>query len=105
LLRLAEKLALGSLDDRDYSRMQQPALGGDGVELLGHRLDAPDRLDSVLPTHVIGNRGGCHEQTGPSLTEGLEQGAVLEFAHDARVQALRLEPADEIGPQRHIFPR
>ena len=83
--RLPEKLALRGLDHRDDGGMQQPALGRDGVKLLGHRLDAPDRFDPILPNHVVGNCGGCHEQTGASLTESLEQGAVLEFAHDARI--------------------
>ena len=85
--------------------MQQSALGGDGVELLGYRFDAPDRLDRVLLTHVVGNRGRGDEQTGAGLTESLEQGAVFKFSDDTRVQALGFKPADEVGPQRDVFSR
>lgn len=74
-LRFPEKLALHGLDDRDHGGMQQPTFGRDGVESLSHRVDAPDRPDSVLPTQAVGNHPSRREEIdrpdspGPALQQ------------------------------------
>lgn len=72
--------------------MLQLAVSSDGIEAVLHGVDPADDLDAVLTFNLRCDSRRRDEQTRPATTEGLEQGAILDFPLNARADALGIEP-------------
>jgi hypothetical protein len=68
------------------------SLGADGEELLFDAVARSDPLDPVASDQFIVDQLDRREHTHAAGAEGLEQGAVFEFADHARAHTLALEP-------------
>jgi hypothetical protein len=83
----------------------EPLVDGDGVELLPDALDPSHHLD-VIPAAELGLEDGRRgEESLALLAERIHEGAVVEFAHQGRVQLLPLEPLIEVASNRRVGAR
>lgn len=89
------------LADGDDRRMRQPALGGDCVELLDDRVDAPDRVHLVLLAQVLGVGRRRDEEAGAGLAEALIKALSSNSPTICGRRSRCFEPADELGTDRH----
>ena len=75
------------------------AFGADGVEAFAHAFEMADGLDVVLRQISSSTSAEAGKSAAPGGAEGLQQGGVLEFAEDARMQAVGIEELIEGAAQ------
>src|SRR5512136_1652054 len=80
--------------------MFELAFGADGIEPFAHALDMAHRLESVLAADLLLDQRGNGEQGSPAGAESLQEGGVLQFAKDARMEVVQVEELIEGAAQR-----
>lgn len=98
----AEDVVLGEAADGRDDRMRELAFRGDGIDLLPDGLDAANNLDLVLPNNNRLDRARGGEISRAGLAERHHQSGIVEFADDAWMQPLGLEPAHQARMQRDL---
>ena len=79
--------------------MRDPALDGDGVELLFHLVDPAYRRLLELPLHRCLDSRWRDKDTRTRLPKSLHQRAVIKLANHARMDAMFIQPLVNTGPQ------
>ena len=72
--------------------MLESPLHRDHIELLADGLQPADETDTILLADLGLDGGGCGKEPRAHLTEGLEEGAVIEAPHHPWAHALLVEP-------------
>ena len=80
--------------------MLEATFDGDGVESLFHFGNPAHDANRVLLANLTFNRGWRGEQAFSSLSEDLQDRAILEFMNDIRPYLVVVEPTLEFSAQR-----
>ena len=86
----------------DDARVLEPALGGNDVVALTHRVRSADGANAVQPADVAFNRNWRREHTAHRLTEDVHQRRIFELCLHPRADALTVEPLLECTAQRTV---
>src|SRR3954451_205807 len=85
--------------------MAEAPLHRDREELLAHFVDAPEQAHPILRFDFAFEHGGADEDSLPVLAECLHQRTVVELPHDARGDAVAIEPALQSSSERGVMAR
>ena len=82
--------------------MTDAPLVGNGVDLLADAVHGAQRPRLELAGYLLGEGERGRKDAQAAAAEGIEQGAVLEFADDFRAQAGVFQPAVDAAAQRVV---
>src|SRR5450830_1342237 len=101
----ARSARLGRGEDGLDGRVLDFALVGDGEKLLAHRLHIAHADGAELGFDLGRQRGGGEKQAQSPPSKGVQEGVVLELAHDVGPQRVLAEPLVDLAAQRVVAGR
>lgn len=97
-----EEVVAGGFAEGGDGGMFEAAFHGDGVEVFAERIEAADDLNAIGGADVLFNGRRGEEEAGASAAEGLDEGAVFEFAHDVGADGEGFKPLVELATGRRL---